>query len=233
VAVQLIPVGILTLFIPFLKESPTWLLKQGRDEDAVKVWSWIRNLPADHQYIAEDVAFVKTQIAKEREAITGGKASFSAFLKGATKEATMKGMRNRFALVFIMFMWQAWSGAAAINYFTSFPLSSPTQKILLTALTTDSPTIFTSIGLTDVTLWTGVYGLIKAGGSIIFFTWFIDAFGRKWPWIISSVACALCQYYLAGYIAMGKPSPNTVMSPSTVAGGKAATAFIMIFGAAW
>jgi MFS family permease len=35
-------------------------------------------------------------------------------------------------LVFLMFMWQAWSGAVAINYY--------------------SPTIFTSIGLSDVTL---------------------------------------------------------------------------------
>jgi MFS family permease len=125
----------------------------------------------------------------------------------------MPGMRNRFLLVFLMFMWQAWSGAAAINYY--------------------SPTIFTSIGLSDVTLWTGIYGIIKAGGSIIFFTWFIDMFGRKWPWIISSLVCAFCQYYLAVYIALGKPTVGEPMSESTVAGGKAATAMIMIFGAAW
>ena len=97
----------------------------------------------------------------------------------------------------------------------------------------DSPTIFASIGLTDVTLWTGIYGVIKAGGSVIFFTFFIDKFGRKWPWIVSSVSCALCQYYLAGYIAVGKPSLTSTQSSSTVAGGKAATAFIMIFGAMW
>lgn len=97
----------------------------------------------------------------------------------------------------------------------------------------DSPTIFTSIGLTDVTLWTGIYGIIKAAGSIIFFTFFIDKFGRKWPWIVSSISCALCQYYLAAYIAIGAPSPTSAQSPSTIAGGKAATAFIMIFGAMW
>jgi len=211
--VQLIPGGLLALAIPFLKESPLWLLKKGREEEAYRVYSYIRKLPIDHQYIAEDVAFVTNQIQAERAVITGETPTFGAFLKGAFKEATTKGMWNRFALVFIMFMWQAWSGAAAINYY--------------------SPTIFKSIGLTDVTLWTGIYGLIKAAGSIIFFFWFIDKFGRKWPWIISSICCALCQYYLAAYIAIGKPSLTTTQSPSTVAGGKAATAFIMIFGAMW
>lgn len=211
--VQLIPAGMLAFGIPLLRESPVWLLKHGRDEQAIKVYSYIRNLPADHVYIAEDVAFVKGQIEHERAVSMGGSTKFTAFLKGAGKEAFMKGMRNRFALVFIMFMWQAWSGAAAINYY--------------------SPTIFTSIGLTDYTLWTGIYGIIKAAGSVIFFTCFIDKFGRKWPWIVSSVCCALCQYYLAAYIALANPQPGVPQSSSSIAGGKAATAAIMIFGATW
>lgn len=210
--VQLVPAGMLAIGIPFLRESPVWLLKQGRDHDAVLAYSHFRNLPADHEYIAQDVQYVKREIESERRAING-RVSFLNFLKDAGSEAAMKGMRNRFGLVFIMFMWQAWSGAAAINYY--------------------SPTIFTSIGLTDTTLWTGVYGLIKAGGSIIFFTFFIDTFGRKMPWIVSCLACAACQYYLAGYIAVGAPQAGAEMSPSTVAGGKAATAAIMIFGATW
>lgn len=115
-AVQIIPGGILALLIPVLKESPTWLLKKGREEEAYRVFSYIRNLPADHQYIIEDVAFVKTQIEQERAISMGSSSSFTAFIRGAAKESLMKGMRNRFALVFLMFMWQAWSGAAAINY---------------------------------------------------------------------------------------------------------------------
>jgi sugar porter (SP) family MFS transporter len=213
-AVQLIPAGLLACMIPILKESPTWLLKQGRDEEAFAVYGYLRNLPVNHTYIQEDVNFIKEQIAVERATVTGKETpTLKEFLRGALKECASKGMRNRFLLVFLMFMAQAWSGAAAINYY--------------------SPTIFKSIGLTDVTLWTGVYGIIKAVGSIIFFTFFIDAFGRKWPWIISSLLCAFCQYYLAAYIAIGKPVPGVQQSVSTIDGGKAATAFIMIFGAAW
>ncbi|KAH7069413.1 MFS quinate transporter-like protein QutD [Paraphoma chrysanthemicola] len=213
--VQLIPAGLLAIMIPLLKESPTWLLKRGREAEARKNYSFFRNLPEDHEYIQQDIEFVKNEIRKERAHLVGDEqhATFGHMIKSAAKEGSLKGMRNRFLLVFLMFMWQAWSGAAAINYY--------------------SPTIFTSIGLSDVTLWTGVYGIIKAGGSIIFFTWFIDKFGRKWPWILSSLICAFCQYYLAIYIAIGKPKVGQPMSDSTIAGGKGATAMIMIFGAAW
>lgn len=152
-AVQLIPAGLLALMIPLLKESPNWLLKRGREAEALKAYCFFRNLPEDHEYTQQDMQFVKNEIAKERAVLVGDQkhATFAQVIKGAAKEGSVKGMRNRFFLVFLMFMWQAWSGAAAINYY--------------------SPTIFTSIGLSDVTLWTGVYGIVKAAGSIVFFTW--------------------------------------------------------------
>jgi len=174
-AVQLLPAGLLTIGLPFLRESPLWLLKRGRDEEAYKVLSYIRNLPVDHQYILEDVMFVKGQIAHEQAVTHGDRPTFGAFLRGASREAVMKGMRNRFILVFIMFMWQAWSGAAAINY-CEIAILQIRDRQWTDLFVADSPTIFTSIGLTDTTLWTGVYGLIKAGGSIIFFTFFVDTF---------------------------------------------------------
>lgn len=115
-AVQLIPAGLLAIGVFSLRESPVWLLKQGRDEDAIQVYSYYRNLPADHIYITEDVSFVKVQIEHERSVITGARPTFGAFMKSAAREACKPGMRNRFLIVFVMFMWQAWSGAAAINY---------------------------------------------------------------------------------------------------------------------
>ena len=128
VAVQIIPAGLLALLLPLVKESPVWLLKKGRDADAYRVYSYLRNLAPDHQYIAEDVSFVKGQIESECAISTGGDPSFTAFLKGALKESLMKGIRNRFALVFLMFMWQAWSGAAAINYCKNSLGGSPTSS---------------------------------------------------------------------------------------------------------
>ena len=63
-----------------------------------------------------------------------------------------------------------------------------------------------------------------------FLTFFIDTFGPKVPWIISSLACALCQSYPASYIAIAKSSATSTPTASTIAGAKAATAAIMVFG---
>lgn len=56
-------------------------------------------------------------------------------------------MRNRLLLVFCAFALQNMSGAAAINYY--------------------SPTLFASLGIKDVALYTGIYGLVK--GKFFFF----------------------------------------------------------------
>jgi MFS family permease len=63
--VQLIPAGLLALGIPFLRESPTWLLKKGRREQAYNVLSYYRALPAHYAYIAQDVAHIQSQIEGE------------------------------------------------------------------------------------------------------------------------------------------------------------------------
>ncbi|KAJ9365700.1 general substrate transporter [Paecilomyces variotii] len=213
--VQLIPVGIVALTIPFLTESPTWLLKKGKDEDALKALSFLRSLPATHQYVLEDVDFIKEQIAIER-ALTirsGAKPTFWGSTKAAVKEATMKGMRNRFGLVAMLCLFQAWSGAVAINYY--------------------SPTIFTSIGLDNTTLWTGIYGVVKSGAAIIYFSFLIDITGRKWPWITSCIGCAICMYYIGAYIRIATPSDRATETSSQIAAGKGAAAAIMIFGFMW
>ena len=115
--VQLVPAGLLALGLPLLRESPTWLIKRGREAEARSSLSYLRMLPSDHPYIDDDVQFVKEPLRAQQLAL-GGDGSLKAFLKAAGREAATRGMWNRFVLVFLMFMWQAWSGAAAINYCT-------------------------------------------------------------------------------------------------------------------
>lgn len=57
-------------------------------------------------------------------------------------------MRNRVFLVFCMFALNNLSGASAINYY--------------------SPTLFGSLGITDVAFYTGIYGLVKGTLSSVY-----------------------------------------------------------------
>lgn len=83
-------------------------------------------------------------------------------------------------------------------------------------------------------LYTGIYGLVKAVGAIAFCFWLVDRVGRRKPWLASATGCAICPFYIDAYIAIAKPEEHPEgLSPSSVAGGKAAVAAIMIYSWFW
>jgi hypothetical protein len=89
------------------------------------------------------------------------------------------------------------------------------------------------LGISDVSLYTGIYGLVKAVASIIFYVFLIDIWGRRHPTILSSIACSLCLWTIGAYVKIGHPADiikaGHQLSPSTAAGGRAATGMIMIY----
>jgi hypothetical protein len=167
--------------------------------------------------LLEDVREMRCRLDEEA-AISAryGIGSF-AFIRGAINELSRPGMRNRVLLVFCAFALQNVSGASAINYY--------------------SPTLFGSLGVTDVPLYTGIYGLVKAIASIIYYIFFIDIIGRRRPVLISSVACSLCLWFVGAYVKVGHPAVEIAagqpLSASTAAGGKAAIGMIMIYSIFW
>ncbi|TDZ58521.1 Quinate permease [Colletotrichum trifolii] len=216
-AVQLIPAGALLVGGFFLHESPLWLYRKGREQEGSKALVALRHLPIDHQYMREEVDTIRARLAEEASVAAAYGDGFYAYFRGALFELSRKGMWNRLLLVFIAFALQNMSGAAAINYY--------------------SPMLFGSIGITDVALYTGIYGLVKAVASIIFYGALIDIWGRRRPTIISSLACSLCLWFVGAYVKVGNPAPIIAaggeLSSSTEAGGRAATAAIMIYSVFW
>ena len=55
VAVQFIPAGLLLMSMPFVIESPRWLVSKNKTAEARKALAWVRNLPADHEYINNEM----------------------------------------------------------------------------------------------------------------------------------------------------------------------------------
>ncbi|KAH0490196.1 hypothetical protein TgHK011_001676 [Trichoderma gracile] len=177
----------------------------------------IRRIPRDHEYLQEDVQMIRGRLLEESNIASRYGTGSWALFRGALYELSRKGMRNRIILVFCSFALQNMSGAAAINYY--------------------SPTLFASLGIQDVSLYTGIYGLVKAVASIIFYVFLIDIWGRRHPTILSSIACSLCLWFIGAYVKIGHPADiikaGQDLSPSTAAGGKAATGMIMIYSVFW
>jgi hypothetical protein len=216
-AFQLVPAGILFIGGFFLHESPLWLMRKEKNEQAYQALEDLRKLPKDHSYVQEDIAAMRNRLTEEATIAAKYGSGSWAFFRGAMAEFSRKGMRNRIFLVFCSFTLANLSGASAINYY--------------------SPTLFGSIGISDVALYTGIYGLVKAIASLIFYTFLIDLVGRRRPVIVSSIACSLCLWFVGSYVKVGHPADIIAaggeLSDSTVKGGQAATGMIMIYSIFW
>ncbi|KAJ7599074.1 MFS quinate transporter QutD [Mycena floridula] len=203
-AVQLIPGGLLFIGSLFLVESPRWLVSRDRNSEGLRNLAVLRNLPEHHPYVAQEYADIETTIAHERSLVGAG-------FFGPIRTVFSSGkLVQRLLLGASLFMWQNATGINAINYY--------------------SPTIFKSIGVVGQNaslLTTGVYGIIKLVGAMIWLLYLVDQLGRRPLLMIGSIGGALSMYYIGAYIAIAKPTlkPTGILGP----GGRSAIAFFYIW----
>lgn len=91
-AVQLIPGGMLAIGSIILKESPGWLLRKGREEEALKVLSYVRQLDAEHPYLQEEIGMLRVVIDEERR-LAGGRSGVVPYLKAFVRECRVPDIR--------------------------------------------------------------------------------------------------------------------------------------------
>jgi hypothetical protein len=189
-AIQLIPAGLLFFGTTWLRESPRWLLTKGKREQAIKNLCWIRQLPADHIYIIEEIAFIDAAIEEQRASI--GASFWSPFRAVGRSRA----LQWRMVLGGLLFLWQNGSGINAINYY--------------------SPTVFSSIGIKGTNngfLTTGIFGVVKTAITIVWLLWLIDRVGRRILLIAGAFGGSLCMWYLGAYINIaGVDTKNTKLT---------------------
>ncbi|KAG7095268.1 hypothetical protein E1B28_006041 [Marasmius oreades] len=203
-AVQLIPGGLLLLGTPFLTESPRFLVSRGRNAHALKSLSFLRKLSPDHTYVVEELSMIEEAIKHERSLAGAG---FFGPMKTCFASTRLLW---RIALGSSLFAWQNTTGINAINYY--------------------SPTIFKSIGVSGQStslLTTGVYGIIKLIGALIWLLWLIDRFGRRPLLFVGSAGGAFCMFYIAAFIAIAQPERHVTATIST--GGRSAIAFFYLW----
>lgn len=149
---------------------------------------------------------------EEEDRLSGGRTGWVALLRGSTAELKTSSMRYRLAIIVGMFMFQNWSGSICINYY--------------------SPILFRSLLISDVALYTGIYGVCRSSAAITFYAFIVDRSGRRIPWLISASACSLALLYIAIFTTVADTTRGTP-SASVHAAGTGATAMVMIYGIFW
>ena len=191
-AIQLVPAGMLFVGTFVIKESPRWLIFRGRREEGIKNLCWIRQLPADHIYMQEEIVAIDTAIETQRASVgLGFWEPFKALVNN-------RRVLYRFILGGLLFLFQNASGINAINYY--------------------SPTIFKSIGIVGEStslLTTGVFGVVKTLGALVWLFLLVDKFGRRNLLLIGASGGSLCMWYIGAYIKIADPSKNFKKDPVT------------------
>ncbi|OQE31554.1 hypothetical protein PENSTE_c001G02731 [Penicillium steckii] len=191
VAIQLVPGGLMLIGLFFLKESPRWLMKQGRQEEALNSLAYIRNESEDNEEVLREIAEIRAAIEEE-----------TASTEGVTwKECLQKSNRYRFLIAFVMMFWQQFSGTNSIGYY--------------------APQIFASVGInaTNTSLFaTGIYGTVKVVATAIFLLIGIDRWGRKYSMMGGAAWMAVMMFIIGAVLATKPPNPDsTSVSSASIA----------------
>jgi sugar porter (SP) family MFS transporter len=205
-AVQLIPSGLLLIGTMFIRESPRWLMIQGRRDEGQKNLSWIRQLPLDHIYMIEEINAIDQAIEEQRMSVGIG------FWQPIKAAFTSKKYSFRLFLGSMLFVWQNGSGINAINYY--------------------SPTVFKSLGLQGTNaslLTTGLFGCVKTAVTIVWLLYLIDHVGRRNLLLWGAAGGSICMWIIGAYIKVAEPTKNP--SDHLTGGGIAAIFFFYLWTA--
>jgi hypothetical protein len=101
---QLVPVGIMLCFLPFLKESPRWLATKHREDAALDNLAWIRKASPDDPDVQAEFAEIVAAIREEEHASKGS----------SWREIFAKGNPIRFIIAFLIFTFQQVSERASL-----------------------------------------------------------------------------------------------------------------------
>ncbi|GIZ41885.1 hypothetical protein CKM354_000517400 [Cercospora kikuchii] len=207
-SIQLIPGGFMCLMVPFLLETPRYLIRIGKNETGLANLSKLRGLPADHPYVQLEYNETYNQIAAEQDIHAGN--SYWQILKDIF---TIQSNFQRFVLAIMLFLFHKLTGTDSLNYF--------------------APRIFQIIGVSDgkSLLTTGVYGVVKFVTTIFYVGYLVEHVGRRLPLIVGATIQASCMLYLALYVRFG-PDSETVTG-GTPAGGIVGIIAIYLYAFGW
>jgi sugar porter (SP) family MFS transporter len=185
-ALQALPAVLLCGCMLLNNESPRFLAKADRWDDATKALCRVRRLPATHEYIQGELKDISDQLEYERMLIGG------AGIKDLLKEMfTIPGNRKRVLISIGLMICQQMTGTNAINYY--------------------APQIFTNLGITgnsNKLFATGIYGVVKMVACAVFLVFAADSLGRRRSLLWTSIAQGTAMMYIGLYVRIKPPLPG-------------------------
>jgi sugar porter (SP) family MFS transporter len=179
-------------------ESPRWCAKQDDWERTTSILVRMRGLPADSEFVSKEINDMAEQLAAERRLV--GDATTKTLLK---EMWLIPGNRKRAIMTITLMICQQMTGTNAINYY--------------------APQIFKNLGMTgtDSSLFaTGVYGVVKTAGILVFLLFVADSLGRRRSLIWTSAAQGIVMFIIGIY---GRVQPPVAGQPVTAFGYVAIT----------
>jgi hypothetical protein len=118
--------GIIFTLSWFAKESPRWLIKVGRHEEALATLSQLRQLSPDHPYVQSEIFDINDQLDREREATMG-----TTWLGPIRELFSSKANLYRIQLSIMSQLLGQWSGANSITIvsYTQIDFASDSHRI--------------------------------------------------------------------------------------------------------
>ncbi|KAJ0311315.1 hypothetical protein COL5a_002268 [Colletotrichum fioriniae] len=205
-SLQAFPAVILFIGMLLANESPRFLAQRSPDK-ALAVLAKLRNLPANHPYIQQEMEGISRQLEEERA------LSLNANHFTLLKEAfTVKSYRRRSMLCITLMMWSNLTGTNAMTYYSS--------------------RIFASVGLTGSSTGlfaTGVYGIVKMIACTVFIVFVTDSLGRRKSLLWTGIVQGIALFYVGFYIRFDPP----IAGEPVTAPGYVALVAIYIFAATY
>ncbi|PTB35774.1 uncharacterized protein TrAFT101_010620 [Trichoderma asperellum] len=206
--------GIIFILSFFQYESPRFLVKEGKIEQAVYSMARLRQQSPDSEYVNREIAMIQIGLDRELEASQG------VGWFGKVKELLLnKSNLYRVYLSSMVQLLGQWSGAGSITLY--------------------APDLFKILGVTgnsESLLVTGVFGIVKFVAAMICALFLVDVIGRKRALLCGITLQTISMIYVAGFLT-AVPQLGTVKNfvlPESMKGpSRGAVAMIYLSGVGW
>jgi sugar porter (SP) family MFS transporter len=177
-SLHIIFAGIAMILTFFQFESPRFLVKQGKADQATLVLAKLRKQAPDSDYIIAQIADIQNALDHELEATKG------VGWLGKLKEMFLnKSNLYRLYLTTMVQFLSQWSGAGSITLY--------------------APDLFKLIGITgsqEGLLVTAIFGIVKLIAAVGCALFLVDVIGRKRALLTGITLQALSMIYVAGFL---------------------------------